>query len=277
MGIIRDSFVIFASWDNAIRVAPDDVQLELYHAVMDWAKTGAKPDGLSWQAEMLMKSIERDMEGNIAKYNAAVENGKRGGNPNFKKGQSNPYYNSEKITEDNLNNLDNPDITEDNQKITQDNPDITQHNLDITKDNRDITLYDNDNVYVYVNKLVKENKNNKLINQVRTHAYTHESLISYLKEKFNLLYSFYPSHSSDIDFLLNEMAGLIAEADTGPLKFNNHSFTGEEMAAIIDEISVDELPGLVNSLIHNSGLKNKTLYILGGLLNILNEKIKKGG
>lgn len=267
MGIIRDSFIVVKNWAEAIEALPEENQLETYKALVQYGITGKIPEGISKICNAMLISFSKEMEYNIAKYNASVENGKRGGRPSKNKQET-------EETQDNLDdqkeNLEKPSKTQHNPDITQDNPDITQHNPDIT-------LYDNDNVYVYVNKLVKENKNNKLINQVRAHAYTHESLIAYLKEKFNLLYSFYPSHSSDIDFLLNEMAGLIAEADTGPLKFNNHSFTGEEMAAIIDEISVDELPGLVNSLIHNSGIKNKTLYILGGLLNILNEKIKKGG
>ncbi|MDR0864982.1 MAG: DUF4373 domain-containing protein [Candidatus Symbiothrix sp.] len=44
------------------------------------------------------------------------ENGKKGGNPNFKKGQSNPYYNSEK---------DNQNITDSNVNSEKDNPNIS--------------------------------------------------------------------------------------------------------------------------------------------------------
>jgi hypothetical protein len=51
------------------------------------------------------------------------ENGKKGGNPNFKKGQQNPYYPPEK---------DNQDITKDNPKITGG---YEKDNQDITKDN----------------------------------------------------------------------------------------------------------------------------------------------
>ena len=268
MGIIRESFLIFASWDNAIRVAPDDVQLELYHAIMDWAKTGTKPDGLSWQAEMLMKSIERDMEGNITKYNAAVENGKKGGNPNFKKGQSNPYYNNEKITDDNSNNLNNPDITEDNQKITRDNPDITE-------DNQDITLYDNDNVYVYVNKLVKENKNNKLIN-ISARAHTREEIFDYLKEKYSALFSYYPSYKLEIEEIFNELCNLIESALEGDFRFNKRNYSLEELCSIIEAVKVSELPGLVNSIIYNKSIENKQLYIFGALLNISIKKYKRG-
>lgn len=269
MGIIRESFLIFASWDNAIRVAPDDVQLELYHALMDWAKTGTKPDGLSWQAEMLMKSIERDMEGNIAKYNAAVENGKKGGNPNFKKGQSNPYYNNEKITKDNSDNQplpsDNLSITEDNRKITQDNPDITQ-------DNPDITLDDNDNVYVYVNKLVKENKNNKLLN-ISARAHTREEIFDYLKERYSALFSYYPSYKLEIEEIINELCNLIESASEGIFKFNKRDYSLEEMCAVIDSVKVSDMPGLINSIIYNKSIENKQLYIFGALLNIAIKKL----
>ena len=80
-------------------------------------------------------------------------NGRKGGNPNFKKGQSNPYYKKDNrgITEDNRPVMSgNEKITEDNRGITEDNRPVMSGNEKITEDNRGITednrrLPDNDN------------------------------------------------------------------------------------------------------------------------------------
>lgn len=53
---------------------------------------------------------------------AARRNGRKGGNPNFKKGQPNPYY---RTTESVMEN--NPNITE---QITEDNPIVEQSNVE---------------------------------------------------------------------------------------------------------------------------------------------------
>ena len=55
------------------------------------------------------RRFERMLEVRQRRAEAARRNGRKGGNPNFKKGQPNPYYN---ITES---------VMEDNQNITQDN------------------------------------------------------------------------------------------------------------------------------------------------------------
>ena len=56
---------------------------------------------------------------------AARRNGRKGGNPNFKKGQPNPYYRTtESVMED------NPNIT---QEITEDNPIVEQSNVEYSR------------------------------------------------------------------------------------------------------------------------------------------------
>lgn len=56
---------------------------------------------------------------------AARRNGRKGGNPNFKKGQPNPYYRTtEPVMED------NPNIT---QEITEDNPIVKQSNVEYSR------------------------------------------------------------------------------------------------------------------------------------------------
>lgn len=60
------------------------------------------------------RRFERMLEVRQRKAEAARRNGRKGGNPNFKKGQPNPYYNT---TESVMS--DNPEITQDNPSIVE--------------------------------------------------------------------------------------------------------------------------------------------------------------
>ena len=126
---MRDSFVFYRSFAEVISMIPDaEDKITLLNALIEYGLNGTEPD-LQYPLSAMFKQMTSSIAGAQRRYQANVENGKKGGNPNFKKGKSNPYYNSK--------------------KITQDNPKITQHNPDITQDNREITphnLNDNDNV-----------------------------------------------------------------------------------------------------------------------------------
>lgn len=112
----RDSFIFYKSWLNVIKDLPSDVQLEIYQATTEYALNGnlteLKP--MARVAFSFMKQdIDKARENYEKKVNQNKQNGKKGGNPNFKKGKANPYYkDNSKITED------NPTLP----KITEDNP-----------------------------------------------------------------------------------------------------------------------------------------------------------
>ena len=133
---MRDSFVFYRSFAEVISMIPDaEDKITLLNALIEYGLNGTEPD-LQYPLSAMFKQMTSSIAGAQRRYQANVENGKKGGNPNFKKGKSNPYYSSKKITQD------NPKITQHNPDITQDNPDITQDNREITPDN----LNDNDNV-----------------------------------------------------------------------------------------------------------------------------------
>ena len=124
-----DSFVFYRSFAEVISMIPDaEDKITLLNALIEYGLNGTEPD-LQYPLSAMFKQMTSSIAGAQRRYQANVENGKKGGNPNFKKGKSNPYYSSKKITQD-------------NPKITQHNPDITQDNREITPDN----LNDNDNV-----------------------------------------------------------------------------------------------------------------------------------
>ncbi len=97
----KDSFVFYKSWNNVISGLPTDVQLEIYHAITEYAINGnlveLKP--LAKVAFAFIKQdIDRDTEKYMSKANANRENGKKGGAP---KGNQNAKKKQPKTTQNN--------------------------------------------------------------------------------------------------------------------------------------------------------------------------------
>ena len=135
---MRDSFVFYRSFAEVISMIPDaEDKITLLNALIEYGLNGTEPD-LQYPLSAMFKQMTSSIAGAQRRYQANVENGKKGGNPNFKKGKSNPYYSSKKITQD------NPKITQHNPDITQDNREITPHNLN---DNDNDNVNDNEKIY----------------------------------------------------------------------------------------------------------------------------------
>ena len=250
MGIVRESFLIFKNWDNAIRKAPDDVQLELYHAIMDYASTGEKPQGLSWQAEMLLESIEIQMENNIARYTASVENGKKGGRP--RKNTEN-----EEETQENQNkeekNLEKP-------RKTQENQNEPNHNLYVHE-----YVYEHD----YDSQLVK-NKNKfenfDLLNAcVRVRERTQSEREPFI-ERFKQFFVYHPNDKfKDAGYELIDTvieASEQAETEKG-LIFKQKRYNKQDFKDVCSNLTINQFENIVNQLVFNEEIKNRPAYILG--------------
>ena len=102
---MKDSYVFYRSYYEAITELPDNEQLKLFKAITEFGLNNEeiKLDGIS---KVLFTLIKPNIKSSNARYQASIENGKRGGNPNFKKGQRNPYYAQKDNLKDNL--ADNP-------------------------------------------------------------------------------------------------------------------------------------------------------------------------
>lgn len=250
MGIIRDSFLIYKNWDNAIRKAPADVQLELYHAIMDYASTGEKPQGLSWQAEMLLESIEVQMENNIAKYTASVENGKKGGRPR-------------KNTDVEEETQDNQDEEEKNLKKpneTQDNQDEPNHNLYVHE-----YVYEHDNDSQLVNKKNKFENFDLLNACVRVRERTQSEREPFI-ERFKQFFIYHPNDKfKDAGYELIDTvieASEQAETEKG-LIFKQKRFDKQKFKDACTNLTINQFENIVNQLVFNEEIKNRPAYILG--------------
>jgi len=114
----RTGFVFLRSYYEAVKDLPKTKRLEVYDAICNYAFTDQWPETPTGTAKAVLQLIRPTLDKGLQNYKRAKENGKRGGNPNFRKGQSNPYY--------------LPTDTKDNQKDNQ--PHNPGDNLDKDKD-----------------------------------------------------------------------------------------------------------------------------------------------
>ena len=124
---MRDSFVFYASFYDAISNLPGDTQLEVYNAVCKYALLGELPE-LSPIAKAMFTVMRPVMDAASARYEASVANGKKGGRPkkeNLEKPSNNlkglETENLEKPSpnlNDNVNDNDNVNVNV-NDKVTE--------------------------------------------------------------------------------------------------------------------------------------------------------------
>ena len=137
----KESFIIYSSFYKPISILSDKQLGRLFRAIFSYqlGEVVNVEDDIRMAFEFFKNQFEIDESKYQAKIVEDVENGRKGGNPNFKKGKANPYYKKGKkeITQD------NPRLSE----ITQDNPRLSE----ITQD-KAINDNDNDNVNENVNE-----------------------------------------------------------------------------------------------------------------------------
>ena len=126
---MKDTFILKTKYGSIINRLSDKQAGVLFKMLFNYVENGANAGSTDERVDMAFEFIKMDLDAFSESYQKKVEankeNGKRGGNPNFVKGKSNPYYKGK----------DNPNITEDNQtlpKITEDNPNDNVNDNDIS-------------------------------------------------------------------------------------------------------------------------------------------------
>ncbi|WP_454060117.1 DUF6291 domain-containing protein [Elizabethkingia ursingii] len=105
----RESFIFYGSWVEAVRDLPNEVRLEIYDGIMEYAISGKCPD-FKPMAKIAFNFIKNDIDRANQKYEERIrvnrENGSKGGRPKKpKETQNNPLVFSE--TQQNPNKNDN--------------------------------------------------------------------------------------------------------------------------------------------------------------------------
>jgi hypothetical protein len=116
----QKTFLCYESYLAAIDLLPDCERWPFWKEIAQYAMYGEKPPLCTDMQKMAFTLISPNIDSCNRRYKTSVENGKKGGNPNFKKGRSNPYYKRKKITQDNLNKDVNKDDDKDNPYLHKD-------------------------------------------------------------------------------------------------------------------------------------------------------------
>ena len=125
----KEAFLIYTSFYKPISILSDKQLGRLFRAIFRYqlGEVVDVEEDIRMAFEFFKNQFEIDESKYQSKIKRDVENGHKGGNPNFKKGKTNPYYNKDK------------------QEITQDNPNITQDNPGLSYITQDKANNDNDN------------------------------------------------------------------------------------------------------------------------------------
>ena len=167
MGIIRDSFIIFKNWADAINALPDEYQLEAYKALAEYGTTGVVPENISAVTKAMLISFSVCMENSIVRYNNAVENGKKGGAPignqNARKKRTEADVEPSETAEQPEtieNNLNQPETikTIETIEVIENNPEQPK----TSENNLNVNVNVNDNVNVKIEDYYVKNKKKTL-------------------------------------------------------------------------------------------------------------------
>ena len=159
---MRNSFVFYGSYFEAINELPDEEQGQIYKAIIQYGILGEEPQQLSTVGKMCFKLIKPTLDASINRYDVVVNNGKKGGAP---KGNKNASKNEQKQAEIEIQNnqkqpKNNQKQPKNNQKQPKNNQKQPKNNLNYN-DNDNVNYNDNinDNENYNVNENVNYNEN----------------------------------------------------------------------------------------------------------------------
>ena len=159
----RNSFVFYKDWMEAIRGLPDDVRLDVYESVIEYATTG-NVRGLKPMANIAFNFIKTTIDRDIEKYVSIVErnrhNGSNGGRPKkeAKENPNNPMGFLE--TQENPKKPKKPDNDNDNDNVFKEkssNEDKKKVVVEEEQWRKDYQIYLADVTESYSNLLKDEN------------------------------------------------------------------------------------------------------------------------
>lgn len=254
MGIIRDSFVMFKNWHEAIEALPEEYQLETYKALSKYGLTGEMPEEISPVTKAILISFSKGMENNIARYNASVENGKKGGRP--KKEQSDEENEQPSCKNE---NLEKPNKTQENQN----------------EPNQNLNVNVNDSVNVNENDIKLVNKIKK-INYFESYDITHacvrvseksqeerQPYLNYYKEFFDWQFGDTIWRKLGLE-IIDTMIEAKEQAQTEEgLKFNQKRYLFINICQMFAKVDCDHFRSIITQLRFNEEIKNRPTYILG--------------
>ncbi len=241
MGIIRDSFVVFKNFVDAINALPDEYQLETYKALMTYGLNGDIPENLSPITNAMLISFSKGIETSVSRYIASVENGKKGGRPKKEPTQK-------------IDNLEEPNRNLEKPRETQENLEEPNPNLNV-----------NDNV----------NVNSKLINNIYNNLnactgarvrerkdFERQPLLDYFSSFFGLYHGkYYDAGLEIVDCILEALD--VAHYSSNGLVFKGKQYSFDDLLSVIAKVTDEEFGKIVNQLVFNEVIESRAWYTLG--------------
>lgn len=138
----KDTFIIYTSFYKPVSILSDKQLGRLFRAIFRYnlGEAVVVEEDIRMAFEFFKNQFEIDERKYQSKVKRNNEGGRRAGNPNFRKGNTNPYYDKK----------DGPEIIQDN----SDNSEIIQDNSDIINYPYNDNVYDNDYVSTDVDDVV---------------------------------------------------------------------------------------------------------------------------
>ena len=272
----RESFIICKHWLDAINAMPEEYQLELYRALGEYGLTGKIPQDCSPVARGILTAFSKEMDNNIKRYQASIDNGKLGGRPK-KTAQSEEK--EEEIEENQVNSL-KPSETQENldepnsKNKNLEKPSETYENLEKPSHN----LYDYDNDYVNNHLSVNQKNNNLFFTHVRA-CKSKKELIDFFKKRYEEYYAYWgvEENLKHFDTVLEYISAYVLQARKTGVTFNKVKYSEEKLVKVLEGLDAEDINKIVYQLRFNpEEIKNERLYILGALINRSVES-KKGG
>lgn len=123
----KDSFVFYRSFWESVKALPLEIQHEILTAIIEFGLDKQEPKFADQYANALWQLIKPQLDANWRKYENGCKgaiHGVKGGNPNFGKGKTNPYYSKD-------NPKDNPNITPNDNVNDNDNDNVNDNVLSL--------------------------------------------------------------------------------------------------------------------------------------------------
>lgn len=280
----RDSFVIFKNWVDAIDTLPEENRYETFKALADYGLSGQMPENISQITRALLCSFSAGVERNLERYQANVENGKKGGRPKKIKKDCK----KDKKLDETINNSkteQNPEKPNE----TEQNPTITQKNLTDT-DTVTGTVTDTDTDTVSVSETVTVNGtviDKQTVSQsINNKIYLSRLRVCEGKEEMKELFTenfkdFFPTrgyneHNKRLFYeVIDVLISAMMRARKGNFRFQMETIDEEKLLYYISQLDGESIFRVVWQLLCNDTIINRPPYILSTCFNLAKENLAK--
>lgn len=199
-----NNFLFYASFLECVENAPESERAETVYAIVHYGIYGKIPDNVPQSFKMIFPAIKPNIDSSIKRYNAYVENGKKGGRPKKEKPNQNqnetklkPNNNQTKTKEKPNQNLDKEKEKEKDKEIDIDKE--YQQQKEINKEKDFDVVDDVDNEKKQFAYSCCSEKLNKFFFVLETETYSRiEKLFSDIYDKDSFIISNEKINSSDV-------------------------------------------------------------------------------